>query len=334
MTDGPQALESAELKNGTNPILIDRQIPLTIEEIRQISSDFPKEHPGHPWKEQRYQIGDIEASVRGINKGIEDYRNQEHIDQTVALLKSKGYEEKFVFERYIVNALIEQQRIAKRFGLPARAVFTNIKLDPGVPGSTMSMDNDGSIYLLPLKNHIDILKRRGATEDQIITELAGHMFHEAVHEGKNGLDETLLNGRTSIGEITAVTAQIAYYLDKGYHGPTSYDAHRTQTGIDKIQRGVDSLRDYDVATIIGSKLIFQSLRESYPELAKFVSGLDVLDACVYIVSKLSPEEREQLIYTLTKGITRAANEEDCKVIIRNIKQEQDSRRANSDQQEN
>lgn len=163
------------------------------------------------------------------------------------------------------------------------------------------------------------MKKQGATDEQVMTELAGHIFHEAVHQGEEGLDAALLNGRSSFGEVTTVTAQMAYYLDKGYQGPSSYDSRRMQQGLRKIQDGAGSVRDYDIATYVASQLLLRSLQETYPELFREIMQMNALEACRHIVGKLSYEQRQQLIPSLKNAIARSADEEEYKKITEQLR---------------
>jgi hypothetical protein len=292
---------------------LEKQKFLTNDEIASIRSQQNQT--------RTYHLGDTAVHIQFLNKEVKDFKNQEHLDQTVAVLKSKEEGEAFVYERLLVNALIEQARIARRFGLPEKGLYLALKLDSGMLGATTLMDSDGTVNLLQLKKHIDILQRRGATEEQLTTELAGHVFHEAVHLGEDGLDQALLEGKSSLGELTTVTAQLAYYLDSEYTGPHSYDVLKLDPGIKKIQEGRDSTMDYDIVTCVGNEILNQSLREAYPDVRQETRGVNIVEANQQIISKLSDEQRQRLIPVLKKAIAQSADEKVFKRIITELKQD-------------
>ena len=71
------------------------------------------------------------------------------------------------------------------------------------------MSNHGDVYMLTLLRHIDLLREQGATDEEIVIEVAGHVFHEAVHQGEEGLDDALLAGGSALGEVTSIASQLA-----------------------------------------------------------------------------------------------------------------------------
>lgn len=300
--------------------LLDRNTPLSIEEISLIRSEEVIKMGG--WRSRTYQIGDTKLSVTQSPLFIDNFKgDKEHQEQVMTILKDRESGEAYVYERLIVNSLIEQLRIADRFELPQKGLYLHLKLERiGYKNGSMMLSNVGFLYLLPLSRHIDVLRKQGATDDQIIVELAGHIFHEAVHEGTDGLDQALLAGRSAIGELTTVTAQTAYYLDKGYRGPRSYNAQMSKRGLEKIQAGVNLISDYDIVTYLANEFILRSLQETYPVHAKEALGMTVFDACGYIVQQLSSEERQKLLPCLKKAITQSADEDEYHKSIQQLRQ--------------
>ena len=184
------------------------------------------------------------------------------------------------------------------------------------------VNSDGDLDLRLLDGHIRILRQQGATDEQLVTELAGHIFHESVHDGAGNMEEVFLGGRPSFGEITTVTAQLAYYLEKGYKGPTSYNKSMFRNGFKKVQDGGNNSVDYDIATYIGVTLILKSLREAYPELVQEIEGVDPLTACSTIIEKLSEGDRQQLIPSLKKAIADSTDRKVFGDILNQTRQDQ------------
>jgi hypothetical protein len=247
---------------------------------------------------------------------LSDIKTQE----ILLFLRSRQNGEGYRYEPLIVNALLKQFEIGSRFGLSRDSLYTDFKLNVEDKG-TIIADHEGNLYPRVLDEHVAILKQQGATDEQIVTEFAGHIFHESAHNAEGNMREVLFNGRSPFGEVATVTTQLAYYLDEGYHGPSAYDSNRFRTGHKKIQNGGNSSRDYDIATYIAGRLIFQSLKEAYPDMLAEVEGMDQFTACRTIIEKLSDDERQQLIPTLKKAIANSADEKVFADILERTKHE-------------
>jgi len=241
-------------------------------------------------------------------------------EEILLFLRSRQNGEGYRYETLIVNSLLRQFEIGKKFGLSRDSLYTDFKLNVEDKGMILA-DHEGSLYLRVLDEHVSILRQQGATEEQLTTELAGHIFHESAHNAEGNMSEVLFNGRSPFGEIATVTTQMAYYLDEMYTGPTAYDPRRFKAGFNKIQNGGNNSCDYDIATYIGGKLIFQSLREAYPTMFVEVEDMDPITACQTIVAKLSPDERQKLIPTLKKAIANSADEKVFEAVLEQTKQE-------------
>lgn len=298
--------------------ILSRKTPLTLEEISRARFDFAGENSVQRWTGKKYTFGKNSIFIRNsvsLKFGT-DY--QKPLEQVTDLMAIKREEESFPYEWYLVNALYEQNSIAESFGLPTDYLLNSLYLDLN-PGTKLT-DWTGKVWLNVLKDHIQKLKLKNASHEQLITELAGHIFHEAVHRTeKKGIDVALLNGKPEVGEITTVTAQLAYYLSKGYQGPHSYDTHRIKFGLDKLQKGLMKLDDYDIASAVGWEIVLHSLKGSYPDYESAILGMNMIDACQFIVSHLSSEQRQQLIPTLKSAIARSADEQEDRNVIKQLK---------------
>lgn len=315
--------EPLEGQGNSTENLLDRQTPLTINEISQIRS---QQKSINGLDACVYQLGDSMVSLTRKPIWADAFKDEQEEEQIIGVLKRRQDGEVFTFETLLANALIEQLRIARRFDLPVRGLYLHMNLDYlGASQGTQLMNNWGDINMLPLSRHVDNLRKQGATDEQIIIEFAGHMFHEAVHEGEAGLDEALLNGRTALGEVTSVTAQVAYYLDKGYLGPFPYNSSQLQPAIRKVREGTNSSRDYDIATYVACKLLFHSLLEEYPEYIEETRQMNELEGSKYIVNKLSDEQKQKLVPCLKKAIAQSADEEVFKKILEQTKTENPSK---------
>lgn len=232
--------------------------------------------------------------------------SEEEKDKIIHFLKARKDGERYRYEALVVNVLFEQLQIAKKFGLSQDSLYTTFRLD--VEGdASMLADHEANLHLRVLDKHVNILMQEGATEDQLVTELSGHIFHESVHNAKGNMADVLFNGNRPVGEITTVTSQMGYYLEKGYTGPRSYDLNRFKNGLKKIQNGESNVLDYDIATCVGISLLLQSLTETYPNLIPDIENMDPFTACESMVTKLSPEDRQRLIPALKKAMANSAD---------------------------
>lgn len=228
-------------------------------------------------------------------------------EDILLFLRSRQNGESYRYEALIVNSLLKQIEIGQKLGLSRESLYRNLKLNVENKGTTL-VDDWGYLYLQTLDDHIAILRQQGVTDDQLITELAGHIFHESLHNSEGNIREVLLNGKSPFGEISTVTAQMAFYLEERYKGPTAYDSRRFKAGLNKIRNGGTSSRDYDIATYVGGKLIYQALIDEYPALLSETENMDPISACQTIVANLSPEERQKLINVLKKAISKSSDE--------------------------
>ncbi|OGD88827.1 hypothetical protein A3I53_03360 [Candidatus Curtissbacteria bacterium RIFCSPLOWO2_02_FULL_40_13b] len=291
-----------------------QKVFLTIEEISAIRSDVVL----GILKGKKYQTDDAEVSVVETGIDPDKFQDETDRDEILALFRNKEKGEVYPYERFIVNALLEQPRIARKFGLPRKSLLLDLRSDYLSRGTSV-FDHEGNLHRRVLAKHIEILKNRGATDEQLIIELAGHIFHEAIHDVDGDLEEVLFGGKTSLGEITSVTAQMAYYLEEEYHGPTSYDFRRYQAGLAKIKNGENFTRDYDIATCIAGQLLLRALKESYPESQ--AEGEEPIAQCEKIVAGLSTEERQKLIPCLKKAIEQSADENGFNTVVETLRKE-------------
>jgi hypothetical protein len=273
-----------------------------------------------------YTTEDGVATATFISPNFDNISDEKR-EEILAFLRNRKEGEGYRYESLVVNSLLEQFRIGEKFGLSKNSLYTHFKLNVEDRGSILA-DHEGHLYLRVLEDHVNILKQQGATDEQLITELSGHIFHESAHNAEGNMREVLFNGKSPFGEIATVTAQMAYYLDEEYDGPSAYTLNRFKAGIKKIEGGATSSRDYDVATYVGITLLRQSLRDAYPVLSDQMKNDDPFTECRTIIAGLSPEERQKLIPTLKIAIVKSADEEvfeDMLVKTRQEKLEIDSR---------
>ncbi|MFH1967766.1 MAG: hypothetical protein ABIJ84_00050 [bacterium] len=296
--------------------LLKHEPPLTIEEITKIRSN-EYQLPNRPSLQRRdYKLSGAEISV--INQRIytDDPAFRKNKEKIIDMVESKEEGEVYPYERVIVNALFEQTRIAKAFDIPTDSSF---KLDY-TSRETIIMDNHGFIYLLGLREQINLLKKHGANEQRVITEISGHMFHEALHMCED-MESGFLQGRRPVGEFTSITGQLAYSILKGYNAPLSYDNNTLREGNKKIKDGEDSSRDYDVATCAAAELLLEKLSVTYPEIAKDVEAKTSLDACEAIVAKIPVERRDVLIPCLKEAILQSTDKDKFREVVGRLKKE-------------
>lgn len=299
--------------------VLDRETLLSIEEIAKARGE-EKKTAVPEYRMREYDFNDVKVAMLRKRIPVDELEGKEHEEEVVRLLKSKKEQEISVFEELLVNAFIEQTRIAKKFGLPEESVYTSMKLDFR-RAEDMMMDQWGDIFALTLAKHTEILKKMGANDEDIITEVSGHIFHESIHINEGGLGKNLLGGKGPLGEVTSITGQLAYYLEKGYRGPKAYDAKCSLQGQKKAKEGNINNRDYDVATSVSGELLLEQLMASYPEVAEGVEAETSFDVCQEIVAKLSEAERTRLITCLKKAIAQSTDEKKFKEVIGKLKQE-------------
>lgn len=299
-TDSTLKVTREELGNAIN-----REAPLSIYEIAKVRSEVKQ---GRSYKAREYAVNGTSVSILRPPVLDEQIRNEEHKQKILSVLRHREEGEAECYERLLVNILREQERIAKKFSLPEEGLYLSMKLNYIVDSNVM-MGNLGDIYMQTLARHVDDLKKQGASDEDIVTELAGHIFHEAVHQGEGGLGEALHPGKFSFGEVTTITAQLAYYLEKGYKGPKAYDSRRLQQGLQKIKDGQQSSNDHDIATCASAELLLKNLSETFPDISKNIEGSSGLDACEEIVFQIPAEKRADLIPCLKRAIIESADKE-------------------------
>jgi len=301
--------------------VLDRESPLTIQEIERARSEDFEVH--YVYKGRKYQFGKTEVSILRKRIDEEDIKSEEHKEQILSVLRNKKEGEVYHHETLLVNILVEQARIARKFDIPPEGLYLSMKLNYShTENIKILMSNFGDIYVLPFVKHIEGLKKLGASEQDIIIELAGHVFHEAIHIGEGGIEEALLGNKPALGEVTPITAQLAYYLEKGYHGPSSYDKSFLKRGMEKIYNEKDSdsnYRDYDIALCVAYELLLEQLSNTFPEVAASIKANNSADACEEIVSKIPPGKRDALIPCLKKAILESTDKKKFKEIIEKLK---------------
>lgn len=266
----------------------------------------------------RYTSGQDSVSLLFRAPDLSKLSDEEQAE-IASFLSGRENSESYRYELLLVNALLEQLRIAQKFGLTEDSIYRSINLDVVDQGSIL-LDDWGTLYLRALDKSVRFLRQQGVTDDEIITEIAGQIFHESVHNAEGNMSEVLFNGRSPFGEITTVTTQMAYYIDEDYKGSTPYDNRSFRAGLSKAQNGVSNSRDYDIATYVGGTLILGALREAYPRLFSEIKETDPIAVCHAIAERLSPDERETLIPTLKKAIANSADEEVFEEILNQTKQ--------------
>ncbi len=240
--------------------------------------------------------------------------------EIVLFLKCKKEDEAYRYENLIVNALLKQFEIGRKFGLSNESLCSGLNLNVEYTGRSIA-DDKQNLYLRTLDRHVVTLAKEGASEEELVIELAGHIFHESVHDADGNMSQVFFNGKGPFGEVSTVTAQLAYYLEIGYEGPTTYNSGRYLEGVNKIQSGENSSLDYDIATCVAGDLIFQSLLETYPSILITAVAVDHITACRIIVEKLTENEKQLLIPSLKKAIANSADELQFKAILEQVKQE-------------
>jgi hypothetical protein len=276
----------------------------------------------------RYVFPDASVSLQPHDIDPEDWRFAESKSHIDSLRAKKDKSEAFFGEKVLVNALLRQEKIAKIFGLSKDGLCLSLKPEY-LTESDMLMNDFNDVYMLTLDNHIEELKKMGASEEQIPIELSGHIFHEAIHQVDGRLKEELLGGRSPLGEVTSITGQLAYYLAENYKGPKAYDAKCSLLGQKKIKEGKDLSTDHAVATSVAGELLLEQLMVTYPGIAETVeteSGT-ALDTCEAIVAKLSEAERTRLIPCLKEAILQSTDEKKFKGVVARLR-DQNSKNKN------
>ena len=317
------------LREGAEPTtetsLLSRETPLTIEEISAIR--LPRSD-SLLYREYNYSVEGQKISILQMKQMFKTdmHDNQinveEHSKELIKLFKSAElteHGEGYIYENLLANSLLEQLRIAKKFDLPIESIYKSMKLDFRDVDSKISLEDNGFIYTFVLQRHIELLKKDGATDEQILTEVSGHIFHESLHDFDGNLSGVLFGGKRPLGEFTSITGQLAYYLEKGYDGPTSYDVKCSSTGQEKINEGADQVFDHEIATTVAYELLLGQLQVGFPEVASAVETKTSADACEAIVARLSEAERTRLIPVLKEAILQSTDEKKFKEVVARLK---------------
>ena len=294
---------------------------LTAKEIAEIRSEETSNEFG--LRIRKYKNGEDEVALLRRKIYLTDPEYIKNKDKFTPLFAKKEEGEAHFGERILVNTLLEQGNIAEEFGLPRKGLWDSMR--PNFTSDSAPLMTDvGEVNMISLDKHLEVLRERKASEDQIIIELSGHVFHEAVHKGELGLGEALLGkDKRPLGELTPVTAQLAYYISKGYKGPSSYSNKDLIVGHQKIKEsaGFMDYMDYDVVTSVGSEMIFEALATEYPEIAEKAKNMTSMEACEYITTVITPQERERLIPCLKKAIARSADLQEFSTVVDKIREE-------------
>jgi hypothetical protein len=301
--------------------LLERETPLTIEEIADLRSE---KTTIYSIPARSYEFEGHKFTICREPAVLDKIKSEERKKEIADLVKTKEPREVANSERLLVNVLIEQARIAKKFGVPETAMTRFVKLNYTETGDIM-MNDSGQIYMEPLKRHIEILKKFGATDEDVITEISGNLFHETVHnkDGNESINETLLGGRKPLGEVTPITAQLSYYLEKGYKGPKGYNSDTVLAGLKKIQEeqveGVVATLDYDVATSVSCELLLEQILINYPEFSDDMGSETSLDTCEQIIEKLSEAEKSRLIPCFKEAISQSCDKQKFDEVVNRLK---------------
>jgi hypothetical protein len=317
MREGEPNLDKEESLESQSGLLAQPEF-LSVEEISKIRSD---KHPlsGHHGTVQvrDYKFGETEVSAGNVRIDPSDLEFKKNEKKIEKMIRQKEKGEVYPCERVIVNALFEQARIADAFDVPTRSFF-NLEF---IGGKTQMMAiNMGSarINVLVLRDQINSLQKDGASDEQVITEISGHMFHETLHMCSD-MESGFLQGRQSVGEFTSITGQLAYYILRGYNGPSSYDNAAFKEGMKKIKDGEKSARDYETATCVSAELLLEHIKSAYPEFASDIEAETALDACEAIVAKIPSDRKDVLIQSLKQAILESTDEEKFKEVIKKLK---------------
>ncbi len=261
-----------------------------------------------------YDLGDGYKVTLNQTIGFPDNASDKFIAKYRNYVMSKKEGEVFAFETVLVNALRLQVEASKIFKIPFKSMFQgfNIQLDSKSESSNSLIDSWGNINPVILLEHSQALK--GITDEQLSIELAGHLFHESMHQ----TDEIIFSESGALGEITSVTSQLAFYLYEGYTGPTSYNERRFSIGVKDLKdKDKHSPFDYNIATCVGTELILEQLRETFPDIKSDASNSYLINRD--ICSKVKPEDKEKLALCLRRAMELSNREEVFNGIIRKVK---------------
>lgn len=293
---------------------------LTAEELAGIRTETP--NPFNQNQMFEYKVEDVSVSCTRLPLDANQIASEAHKESVVKVLQKKQEQEVFAHEAVLVNALLEQQRIADTFAIPHDGVYGAINLD-FISQSGILFDYAPTAYMQTLDRHVSVMRGKSLSDADIAIELAGHIFHEAVHESSTSLSTALLGGGRSLGELTPVVAQLAYYLERGYRGPSSYDTQAVRTGAEKIVRngGTSSdatALDYDIVTCVAGELLLDSLNEAFPGRSAMAEGMTSLESCRDIIDGLEPIDRTKLVPALKGTIVRATDHQILDLTMKGI----------------
>ncbi len=306
-------MPNPETRESRQENVLEREIPLSIEEISMARSDEVL----RKGKRREYNFGDISFSI--LREGMSSEEFDKNKNQLLSIDKKKQEGEIFAYEGLLVNALTEQGRIAEMFGVKREDLWTGVVADYKIKSRAMMSCFGQKVYMLSLDQHIDLLKKEGATDEQIITEISGHMFHESIHEHDFSIYAELLGKKAPLGELSPITAQLAYYLAKGYKGPKGYDTYRCSLGVGEIKAGKNLELNHEIATAVSAELLLEQLKTAYPDIAAGIETKTSLDACEQIVARIPTERRDALIPALKQAILQSTDEEKFKEVVAGFK---------------
>jgi hypothetical protein len=267
-----------------------------------------------------FQVGERAVTLTEAFRSYSNYdpKNHNNPHEVTDLKRERKYD-----EYILVNALAKQDDIAKLFNIPLKALRTRLNLDYLDKNGFMMSSGNNLINMTQFHQHLKALKMgEDVTDHDIVVEFAGHIFHEAVHDIDDLPEaaQTLLNSKTSNGELSSITAQTAYYLAAGYFGPKSYDSMRAQVGLKEIEQGSSNLGSYGLATCLGAELLRRRIIEKIPELGSTEEYSDPITAVQEMCKKIKPENREDLVQALRQGVMDSTDMELIKRVLSEIKE--------------
>ena len=270
---------------------------LSIEEMQLL------EKPGTPVDLPEFWHPPSAGSAYEIEGQTYNLRRSNRLNEPGETLRLTPAEESN-YRNLLLNSLIEQKNAAKILGVPREKMSHSLELNYRTEKNWGLMENaQDVVYMQQLQKHVKALRSRGCTDQEIITELAGHIYHEHAHENTSLAAE--FSGpkfRGDTVEVFSITSQLAYYTGVDYFGPSSYGRAEYARGLQMISGGKGSLRDHEFGTVVGYELLRGRLIEHFPEYANEINGKDAISAIRAIRSRIPPEHSQKLQTALRESI--------------------------------
>lgn len=223
----------------------------------------------------------------------------------------EGVEE--VEEYTLAAALLAQREIAEMFGLDRGALCRMLKLRYDENRGDGIMNSHFLVYVAKFREKMALLRSRGFSEEDIIREVSGYVFHESLH---NIDDEPLLQDSLGvpqcIDEYTTMTGELGYFLLTGHERSLASEEDFEAKGLTILrgQSSNDQKADHQKAVAVAYRLLLDALLAAFPEHAD-AGAVRPFSAACWAIRKRVPAEADAVLRAAVRSALVASATPEC-----------------------